>query len=218
MESKAMQKNLNGLMFEDASKVFFTSDTHFSHKNILKGVTSWGTRPFSSPKEHDDYLIERWNKTVPEDGVVFHLGDFCFASMTRWESIRKRLNGKIYLVLGNHDMRNISTYSKRALALFEDIAPQMLINVCGQMIYLNHFPFLCMDGVYSYNDTPTWQLFGHVHSGPDSKGRDMARLIHLFPSQYDVGVDNNDYTPVSFTKVKNIIAAQRLQRLLYKDR
>lgn len=209
-----MQKNLNVLVFEDASKVFFTSDTHFSHKNILKGVTSWGTRPFSSIKEHDDYLIEQWNKTVPEDSVVFHLGDFCFASVQRWESIRERLNGKIYLVLGNHDMYNISKNPERASALFEDITPQMLINVCGQMIYLNHFPFLCMSGVYSYYNTPTWQLFGHVHSGPDSKSADVARLIHLLPSQYDVGVDNNDYTPVSFTKAKNLIT----QRLLHEDR
>lgn len=209
-----MIKNIKECTF-DADKVFFTSDTHFFHKNILKGMTSWGTRPFSTPEEHNDYLIEQWNKTIPEDGVVFHLGDFCFAGIQQWENIRKRLNGKIHLVLGNHDLHNISTNSERAQALFEDITFQKIIYIDEQLIYLNHFPFLCMSGVYSnyvhnhvHNRKPTWQLFGHVHSGPESKSIDVARLIHLFPTQYDVGVDNNQYTPLSFNKVKEIINKQ----------
>ena len=200
-----MIKNIKECSF-DADKVFFTSDTHFYHKNILKGMTSWGTRPFSTSEEHNDYLIEQWNNTVPEDGVVFHLGDFCFAGIQQWENIRKRLNGKIHLVLGNHDLHNISINSEQAQSLFEDITFQKIINIDGQLIYLNHLPFLCMPGVYSH--TPTWQLFGHVHSGPESKSIDVARLIHLFPTQYDVGVDNNQYTPVSFNKVKEIINKQ----------
>lgn len=202
-----MIKNIKECSF-DADKVFFTSDTHFYHKNILKGMTSWGTRPFSTPEEHNDYLIEQWNKTVPKDGVVFHLGDFCFAGIQQWENIRKRLNGKIYLILGNHDLHSISTNSERLQALFEDITFQKIINIDGQLIYLNHFPFLCMSGVKSYNRTPTWQLFGHVHSGSESKNTDVVRLVHLFPTQYDVGVDNNQYTPVSFNKAKEIINKQ----------
>ena len=54
-----------------------------------------------------------------------------------------------------------------------------------------------------------WQLFGHVHSGPNSNtGLDHPRLQHLFPLQYDVGVDNNDFRPVSFNEVKAKIEAQ----------
>ena len=65
-------------------KLFFTSDTHFSHDKIL----DFTNRPFANMAEHDDGLIERWNKAVPEDGVVFHLGDFCFGGLNRWEEIR----------------------------------------------------------------------------------------------------------------------------------
>lgn len=50
-----------------------------------------------------------------------------------------------------------------------------------------------------------WQLFGHVHSCPDSTGEDTPRLNMLFPTQYDVGVDNNDFTPVSYEEVRSII-------------
>lgn len=72
-------------------------------------------------------------------------------------------------------------------------------------IILNHNPFLCYGG--SYRDV--WQLFGHVHSGPLSHtGLDLPRLKMLFPLQYDVGVDNNDFRPVSFAEVKARIEAQ----------
>lgn len=73
-----------------------------------------------------------------------------------------------------------------------------------QKIYLNHCPFLCYGG--SYDDT--WQLFGHVHTRMNNTGKDASRLSMLLPTQYDVGVDNNDFTPVSFAQVKAIIGKQ----------
>lgn len=55
-----------------------------------------------------------------------------------------------------------------------------------------------------------WQLFGHVHSGPRSKtGKDIPRLSMLFPTQYDVGVDNNGFRPLSFEELKTIIQNQQ---------
>ena len=77
---------------------------------------------------------------------------------------------------------------------------QMYIEADKQKIYLNHCPFLCYGG--SYNGT--WQLFGHVHTSRHNTGKDAPRLKMLFPTQYDVGVDNNDFTPVSFARVKAI--------------
>lgn len=63
---------------------------------------------------------------------------------------------------------------------------------------------LCYGG--SYNGT--WQLFGHVHTSRNNTGKDAPRLSMLLPTQYDVGVDNNDFTPVSFAQVKAIIEKQ----------
>lgn len=90
--------------FPSGGKIFFTSDTHFCHKNII----SYAGRPFFSTEEMDKALIENWNSVVPEDGIVFHLGDFCFGGNTQWKTIRKKLNGKIYLILGNHDFKNFN--------------------------------------------------------------------------------------------------------------
>ena len=55
--------------FED--RIYYTSDTHFLHENIL----GYCSRPFKNIEEHDEALIKRWNEKVPEDGLVFHLGD-----------------------------------------------------------------------------------------------------------------------------------------------
>lgn len=182
----------------DGNNVWFTSDTHFSHANIMR----FCGRPFESAEQMNEVLIRNWNETVPPDGIVFHLGDFCYGGSAEWTDIISRLNGKIYLVLGNHDMKNIR---QGYMDKFEAVMQQMTIRVNDQPIILNHNPFLCYGG--SYRDV--WQLFGHVHSGPLSKtGLDIPRLKVLFPLQYDVGVDNNDYRPVSFEEVKAKIEAQ----------
>ena len=179
-------------------RIWFTSDTHFGHANIIK----FCNRPFRDVTEMNEEIIRRWNETVPEDGLVFHLGDFCYGGSKEWNDVMYRLHGKIYLILGNHDFKNIrSGYTGR----FEHITQQMSIRVGGQGIILNHNPFLCYGG--SYRDV--WQLFGHVHSGPRSNtGLDLPRLKMLFPLQYDVGVDNNDFRPVSFAEVKAKIESQ----------
>lgn len=179
-------------------KLYFTSDTHFGHENILK----FCKRPFSTVEEMDAELIRRWNETVPEDGIVFHLGDFCYGGTAAWNHYAKQLNGHKYLILGNHDIKNARNNSVQK---FDYVAQQMCIIVDGQSIILNHNPFLCYGGSYRN----VWQLFGHVHSGPFSDtGLDIPRLKMLFPLQYDVGVDNNDFKPISFLHVKEIIENQ----------
>ena len=178
--------------------IWFTADTHFGHDNIVR----FCGRPFANVAEMNEELIRRWNETVPEDGIVFHLGDFCMGGSREWNDIMYRLHGKIYLILGNHDIRNLK---HGFMQRFEMVTQQMSIRVGGQSILLNHNPFLCYGG--SYRDV--WQLFGHVHSGPLSHtGLDHPRLKMLFPRQYDVGVDNNDFRPVSFAEVKARIEAQ----------
>lgn len=82
---------------------------------------------------------------------------------------------------------------------------QMRIEIGKKRIYLCHYPFLCFEG--SYKDD-VWQLFGHVHTRRSNSGIDAGRPQYLYPTQYDVGVDNNNFTPVSFGQVKRIIDKQ----------
>ena len=188
--------NRDILFFEKAERLFFTSDTHFGHRNIIK----YCQRPFSCIEEMDDALIANWNRVVGKDDIIFHLGDFAMGGSAEWSRLLQKLNGKIYLILGNHDMKTIGAGFSR----LEGVAMQMLINVKGQIIYLNHYPFLCYGGAYRN----TWQLYGHVHTCHANRGLDVPRLKMLMPMQYDVGVDNNNYRPVSFEQVKKIIRNQ----------
>lgn len=182
--------------------IFFTSDLHFGHKNILK----YCNRPWNSVEEMDEGLIQNWNNTVGKDDIIFNLGDFAFASNQRWRELISRLNGKHYLILGNHD--EIRYPGDFILGLFEGVCPELTLNIDGRYVYLHHYPYLCYGGAWRNPDNAVYQLFGHVHSGPNSSGKDSDRLIHLFPYQYDVGVDNNDYKPVSWHQVKEIIRIQ----------
>ncbi len=142
----------------DGAKVFFTSDTHFTHANIIR----FCSRPFKNVEEMDETMIANWNRVVGENDIVFHLGDFCMGGSTKWTNVLNRLNGKIYLIIGNHDMKNLKqSCSDR----FEKVAMQMYIEVDKQKIYLNHCPFLCYGGAYR----DTWQLFGHVHTNKNRR-------------------------------------------------
>lgn len=180
---------------------FFTSDTHFGHANIIR----FCKRPFENVEEMNEALIENWNKVVSDDDTVFHLGDFAFGGSGLWNSVIPRLNGQIYLIIGNHDRKNLR---QGYMGKFADVLPQMQIQIEKRSIYLNHYPFLCYGGSYRNDADAVWQLFGHVHSGPTSSGLDCDRLVHLFPYQYDVGVDNNSYTPISWEEVKKKIQHQ----------
>jgi len=181
----------------DGSRVYFTSDTHFNHTNII----SYCQRPFKNVDEMNERIIANWNEVVSEDDIIFHLGDFCLGGAAEWTRLLDRLNGKIYLIMGNHDRKNIR---QGFMDRFEHVAMQMHIEVGKQRIYLNHYPFLCFEGGYK----DVWQLFGHVHTRKSNTGIDAGRLQYLYPTQYDVGVDNNDFAPVSFGQVKRIIDKQ----------
>lgn len=84
------------------------SDTHFNHDKIFK------ERGFSSCKEMDNKIIQAWNKNIDINDKVIHLGDFAFGDDFEYiENIIKKLNGKITLILGNHDTSaKIKLYTK----------------------------------------------------------------------------------------------------------
>lgn len=115
--------------------IYFTSDLHFGHKNIIR----FCNRPWETIEEMDEGLIKNWNSVVGENDLVFDLGDFAFASNGRWKEILSRLNGRHYLILGNHDCQRYP--GDKIMELFEDVQPQMLLQIDDRYVYLNHYPF-----------------------------------------------------------------------------
>lgn len=223
--------NNKSFMYGSGDHIWFTSDTHFSHDNIIR----FCNRPFKDVNHMNEVLIENWNSLVQPEDTVFHLGDFAWGGSDVWNKILQRLNGHIHLIVGNHDEKNLR---QGYMKYFDSISYQKHIYIERKSIYLNHYPFLAFGGAYRgegatwqlfggvnpsfealdeiLKNVPeqkvdaVWELFGHVHSKPGSTGLDVSRMQYLFTTQYDVGVDNNDYKPVSFAQVKKIIEEQQL--------
>lgn len=184
------------LKIDNPGIFFATSDTHFDHYNICR----YCNRPFASREEMNSTLIENWNSVVPEDGIVVHCGDFTMPHKTgfkEYERIVRHLNGTIYLVRGNHDRIDLGQYSigDKIKMIVHDM---MKIRVDGVDVFAQHYPCLAFNGDY--------QVFGHIHTLSDGSinGIDGGVPGKLKWNQYDVGVDQNGYTPVSWEQLKRI--------------
>ena len=174
-------------------KVFFTSNTHFCHSRVI----AYSDRPFADVAQMNEALVRNWNAVVPKDGIVFHLGDFCFGT----KKVLDQLNGQIHLILGNHDMRECR---RDFMSRFASVQMERMIEVGDRRILLNHYPLLCYAQEKYY-----WQLFGHIHTNPrNNRILSTERMKLLMPRQYDVEVDNNNFTPVSFHQLEEIIRYQ----------
>lgn len=181
--------------------IFFTSDTHFSHSNIIK----YCNRPFTTVKEMDDTIINNWNTKVPIGSTVFHLGDLSLGSSKKYlDKLLYDLNGDIHLIVGNHEKDALE--QKRRFENISDIMEIFVedeeITYKEQHIILCHYPMIVWNGSHR----GSWQLFGHVHGGLSNKG-----MIQHKPAQLDVGVDSHNYTPISYQEVKEIITKQHMK-------
>jgi calcineurin-like phosphoesterase family protein len=188
----------------DKHKVWFISDTHFGHDKII----NFCDRPFKFIDEHDEELIKRWNEVVAKDDVVFLLGDFMFgATEEKVKYILSRLNGIIWFILGNHDYQN-DLHKEKYVKLFGGrVYDQLDIRVIDeecvdgtQRLFLSHYP--C-----EFWPSRAIHLHGHVHGGPNSKSSEKCIFK---PLRYDVGVDNNDYYPISYVDLVEIIDKQKV--------
>jgi calcineurin-like phosphoesterase family protein len=167
--------------------IFFTSDTHFGHENIIRTCR----RPFQNAGEMDEALIARWNERVRPGDTVYHLGDFTFRSSTGADIYLARLNGKIHLVAGNHDAETLAKHAN----LFASVSLILEVKVGGQRLVLCHYPMREWHGSWRQS----WHLFGHVH----------GRLNHE-PLGYslDVGVDSHEFRPWTIDEIAAVFATR----------
>jgi len=173
------------------SEIFFTSDTHFGHQPEFL----WKPRGFSSAEEMDETIIENWNKIVPKDGIVYHLGDTMLNNNEHGLECFKRLNGQIFLIYGNHD-----TDARKDL-LFTELRGKMLggwyawLIKCGKLsIYMSHYPTLTSNYDEKHFSQHVLSLHGHTHQRTNW-------LDPKNPFLYHVGLDSHNNTPVHIDEV-----------------
>lgn len=187
---------IKGIKF-DTEKVFFTSDTHFHHANIL----NFCHRPWGDIRVHDSALIQNWNRKVPKDGVVFLLGDFIMTSSIEWtKQLINQLNGTIYLVMGNHDYQN-----RLSRQVIRDLFENRVYDII-EITFHDYYRFIMCHYPMLYWRRGSYHLHGHVHSGPTSTAKEVVSGHHM---RYDVGVDNNNYEPISFEELTEIFLKKK---------
>ena len=181
------------LNIEDPDKLFLTSDSHLGHFNICK----YCHRPFQSRSEMDQTLIKNWNEVVPEDGIVVHCGDFMLPhneDIKEYNKYLNRLNGRVLLLRGNHDLASLDWVSDKLIA----VRDQAMIVVDGVKLFAQHYPCAAFNGDY--------HVYGHIHTLADGTcyGIDGDVTKVMGKNTYDVGVDQNGYTPVSYWQLCDI--------------
>lgn len=171
-------------------KIYFTSDHHFGHANIIK----FSERPFDNMEIMDEELIKRWNEKIQPSDIVYHLGDISLARPERTKEILDQLNGTIYLIKGNHDKSALS-YTKR----FAWIKDYYELNVADeeapngkQKIILFHYSLRTWRSSFR----GTWHLYGHSHGNL----HDDTTM-----NSFDIGVDCHNFYPLSYDEVKAIM-------------
>lgn len=153
--------------------IYFTADTHFYHKNIIK----YCNRPFDTYEEMNKAIVERWNSIVEEDDTIYHLGDVTFRYNYQELEVVRRLKGKKFLIPGNHDQQKVINKLSHTFT----VLPETHI-LEDLKVVLYHCP---LEDWYK-KDEGFILLHGHSHGG--SK-KEKGRL--------DVGVDVHNYTPIS---------------------
>lgn len=174
------------------ANIFFISDTHFGHKNMLqfKGADGLLLRPFVEVVEMNQYIIDRWNSVVQAHDKVYHLGDV--ALQMRNLDILSELRGNKILIRGNHDKMDLSQYAKH----FKDVRGVEYRGEYGMT--LSHVPIHPNHHRHGYTN-----VHGHLH--------DREVLMEdgtPDPRYFNVSVERLDYTPIELNELKGRINAR----------
>lgn len=168
-------------------EIYFTSDTHFGHENIIK----YSKRPYKDVGEMNEIMIQNWNAQVKHEDEVWHLGDFAFMGLSDFKSLLLRLNGRIHVILGNHD--KVITSNKKTLldqGRIRSIQNYTELSESGHKFILLHYGMRVWNGSHK----GTIHLYGHSHGSLPPHGKSV-----------DVGVDckeiTSEYRPIHIDEV-----------------
>jgi calcineurin-like phosphoesterase family protein len=195
-------------------KIWFTSDTHYQHKNICKGVSNWDegsyTRPFNSLEEMNETIVRNINNCVDKNDFLVHLGDWSFGGFEMVEEFRNQIECEnIILILGNHDhhiernhkgcqhhFQNVSHYQNLIVKRESD---KMIAPTKHQFI-ISHYPI----GSWQDISRGSIHLHGHIHFQPDKK-MGPGRMM-------DAGMDGHEeFRPYSLDEILDLVSDREIR-------
>lgn len=118
----------------------------------------------------DETIITNWNKDIKQNDIVWHLGDFAWRDVGFY---KRRLNGRINLILGNHDYKKLNIRDKNLFNSIQDIHEFKYDD--NKSIILCHYAMR----VWNKSHFGSFHLFGHSHG-----------KLQPFEKSVDVGIDS----------------------------
>ena len=169
--------------------VWITSDTHYNHKNICRGVSDWRTedgivpekqtRDFPNLEKMNDMIVNNINDVVGQDDILIHLGDWSFGGFDSIRTFYDRLICKnIHLILGNHD-EHIEKNKEDVQGLFLTVSHYETLCIGKQKFRLMHYPISSWNGL----SKGVIHLHGHTHLPTHLRMGQGKRI--------DVGIDGH---------------------------
>ncbi len=151
---------------------YYIADPHFFHAALNDRMDRRG---FGSVEEMNEYMIARWNGKVRRNDEVVVIGDLSWGNVEETNAVLRRLNGTLYLILGNHDQilsnQRIETRHIKWMKHYEELSDNK------RKVILCHYPIMFYNGQYRLDKDgkpKTYMLHGHVHDSMDQ------RLIERF--------------------------------------
>ena len=165
--------------------IYFTSDFHLSHDAIRE----YSNRPFDNIEDMNETIIQNFFDTVRGGDVVYFLGDLSWDTEVAKDflfSIPKNIS--FHFIVGNHDKNPIIKVAK---GFCDSVSWMRDIKIKEQKITLCHYPMIS----WNCSHWGAFMLHGHHHSNIIEEKFPDGKIMN-------VGVDENDFYPVSFTQVQ----------------
>ena len=197
--SRAVRLNDSFIEKGDDIMIYFTSDLHLGHRGIIE----MQNRPFENVEEMNRVLVDNYNEVVHKNDTVYFLGDISHhMSIDRVNELLGMMKGKKILIKGNHD-------KKYASELFEEICDFKTVSLNGYYFALMHYPMLS----WPKKNSGSIQLHGHIHSDESYNSQNKKDNV----KRYDVGVDANQFRPVSVKQIIDYFCASGLHNYKTDD-
>lgn len=204
--------------------IWFSSDWHYGHTNIVSGTSSWPTkeacRNFQTLEEHNEALVNNINACAKKNDTVFFGGDFSFGGKQNIYEFWKRLNCKnIHFIGGNHDhhirknaMLDVEGVETPAKSLFLSYNELVFKRIGTERFVLCHYALRTWENGHH----GAIMLYGHSHGSlPDytmslpvnvSEANGTPIKSMVMPIKFksmDIGIDTHpEFRPYNIDEIK----------------
>ena len=166
-----------------AKKIYLTSDLHFGHDREF----IWKVRGYNSVEHMNSRQVEKWNAIVDSDDDVYVLGDIMLGTTDNIRYV-SQLNGRLHIVLGNHDTTTRENLYKALPNVVEVAEIGIRLNYKKYHFVLTHYPMLTGNLEKESLKQMSLNLYGHTHQ--------LINFYNDMPFMYHVGVDSHNGYPV----------------------